>query len=117
MLVYVKNEDEDSAYYGEWDVVWLQTTELKKTTKKAQRFLRAYEESTWFRLFDAYKKPSWRKQRVYDCCRALVEKYRGYHGRIIFRNCHVFTYAYIVPSLDGEYLLIHSATHRYSIKL
>lgn len=111
MQVFTKNDFGDLEI---WD--WV-TKELTRKSKLAQHFLDCYSRSNITSLYGAYKQPSARKQRIFQQVNAIREKVGGHDPKIISYNTFIFTYAYTVSALDGVYLLIETATTRYSIKL
>ena len=111
MQVFTKND------FGDLEVSDWATKELNRKSKLAQHFLKCYSRSKITSLYGAYKNPSTLKQRIFQQVNAIREKIGGYDPRIISHNTFVFTYAYVVSAFDGVYLLIETATTRYSIKL
>lgn len=70
---------------------------IKNTTKRGQRFIRAYENSGCFDLWDCYGRFSSAKARAEDCCREQMEKENGMGFKIISFNTCTFTAAWLVP--------------------
>ena len=89
-------------------------TKLNKTTQKAKHFIRAYQNSTNFRLEDCYNNYSYAKQNAFDYCINKMNKMSGYDGRILSYNTFVFTYAFMT---DDNKLIVICPTNEYEIQL
>ena len=111
MQVFTKND------FGDLEISDWATKNLSRNSKLAQHFLQCYSRSKITSLYGAYKQPSARKQHIFQQVNAIRQKVGGYDPKIISYNNFIFTYAYAVSALDGVYLLIETATTRYSIKL
>ena len=75
---------------------------LNKTTQKAKRFIRAYQNSTNYRLEDCYNNYSYAKERAFDYCINKMEKMGGSYGCIIGYNTCFFTFAFEVNDKGGN---------------
>ena len=85
---------------------------IGKNSKRGRHYLYAYEHSTMYSLFDAYKKPSSRKIQADKDCRSLYGKEQGYIYKIIAANTFTFTAAWRIP----QGLRVETAYNSYIIK-
>lgn len=67
------------------------------THTKAKNIKRAYNDfsnSHLYTLYDCYGTFSIYKQRAFNYCRELYEKYNGFSGKIIGFNSQTFSYGF-----------------------
>ena len=84
---------------------------LNNNTKKAERYINAYNRSSMYDLQDAYRNPSTRKTRADYNCRMMMESEGGHGYKIIGYNCNFFTVAWIA----GDALRIKTAYNSFII--
>ena len=63
--------------------------------KKEMYYNRLYNKSTELSIYDAYKKPSARKDSIFNQCKYAQYLKDGRKGRIISHNCQFFTFAFL----------------------
>ena len=89
---------------------------LSANSKLGQRYVRAYETSTWHTLKDVYAKPSAAKQVAFKRCQQKCEEEDGRRFRIISFNCQFFTVAFEVEnSFGATELRVITPYHDYLI--
>ena len=89
---------------------------LSANSKLGQRYVRAYETSTWYTLKDAYTKPSAAKQAIFKRCQQKCEEENGHRFRITSFNCQFFTVAFEVEnSFGATELRVITPYHDYLI--
>ena len=89
---------------------------LPANSKLGQRYVEAYETSTWYTLKDAYVKPSAAKQAAFKRCQQKCEAENGDHLRVISANCQFFTVAFEVKnSFGATELCVITPYHDYLI--
>ena len=71
------------------------------TAKVIKNAYNAYLNSNDCTLFDCYKNASYYKQRAYDYCLSLVQKYNGQAWCITGYNSQVFSFGFI-GEIDGK---------------
>lgn len=72
---------------------------MNKTEKaNYENFLRSDMETLW----DAYAKPSTRKEAAWEYCKNLCAKYEGYGLRVISKNTFMFTAGFLFLSTSGK---------------
>ena len=71
------------------------------TAKVIKNAHAAYVRSNLYTLNDCYTNASYYKQKAFNYCRDLVQKYNGRQGRITGYNSQVFSYAF-VGEIDGK---------------
>lgn len=74
---------------------------LSANSKLGQRYVEAYEASTWHTLKEAYRKPSAAKQAAFKRCQQKCEAENGHRFRITSFNCQFFTVAFEVENSFG----------------
>ena len=84
---------------------------LKNNTKKAERYINAYNRSKIFDIYGAYEKPSTEKTRADYSCRMMMQEEGGHGYRIISYNTFQFTAAWII----GNSLRIETACNSFVI--
>ena len=84
---------------------------LNNNTKKAERYIDAYNRSSMYDLRDAYGKPSTEKTRADYNCRMMMQSEGGHDYKIIGYNCSFFTVAWIA----GDALRIETAYNSFVI--
>lgn len=62
----------------------------------------AYLRSEKYSLYDAYDKPSSRKEAAWEYCQNLCAKYDGWGLKVISRNCFIFTAGFLFLSTSGK---------------
>ena len=85
---------------------------IGKNSKLGRHYLYAYEHSTMYSLFGAYKKPSSRKIKADNFCRGLYGKEQGYNYKIIAASTFAFTAAW----QTAQGLRIETAYNSYIVK-
>lgn len=89
---------------------------LSANSKLGQRFVEAYEVSTWHMLKDAYTKPSKAKQEAFKRCQQKCEAENGDRLRVISAGRQFFTVAFEVTTTFGATeLRVITRTHDYLI--
>ena len=86
---------------------------LNKTTQKAKNYIRAYQNSTNYRLEDCYNNCSYAKKRAFDYCINKMEEMGGQAGCIISYNIYFFAFAFEV----NDKLIVICPTNEYEIQL
>ena len=74
---------------------------LSANSKLGQRYVEAYETSTWYTLKDAYVKPSAAKQAAFKRCQQKCEAENGDRLKVISANYQFFTVAFEVENSFG----------------
>lgn len=70
-------------------------TRLNQYTQKAQGFIWSYTHADSRTIWDAYKNPSYAKQKAYyQYCLPLMEKMGGFDARITAHGCQTFSFAF-----------------------
>lgn len=89
---------------------------LSANSKLGQRYVEAYEASTWRTLKDAYVKPSATKQAAFKRCLQKCEAENGNNLRVIFASCYFFTVAFqVTTALGAVELRVITKSHDYLI--
>lgn len=89
---------------------------LSANSKLGQRYVEAYQASTWCTLEDAYVKPSAAKQAAFKRCQQKCEAENGKYLRIISANCQFFAVAFEVEnSFGATELRVITKYHDYLI--
>lgn len=89
---------------------------LSANSKQGQRYVEAYQASTWRTLKDAYVKPSAAKQAAFKRCLQKCEAENGDRLRVISANCQFFTVAFEVEnSFGATELRVITKRHDYLI--
>ena len=86
---------------------------LNKTTKKAKNFIRAYQNSTNYRLEHCYNNYSYAKEKAFDYCINKMQEMGGSDGYIIGYNTCFFSFAFEV----NDKLIVICPTNEYEIQL
>lgn len=71
------------------------------TTQQVKTAYCHYLNSRLYTLRDCYERPSYNKERAFDYCLELVQKYNGRQPRIIGYNTMQFSFGFI-GSYDGN---------------
>ena len=74
---------------------------LSANSKLGQRYVEAYQASTWHTLKEAYRKPSVAKQAAFKRWQQKCEAENGDRLRIISAGCQFFTVAFQVENSFG----------------
>lgn len=89
---------------------------VSANSKLGQRYVRAYETSTWHTLEDVYAKPSAAKQAAFKRCQQKCEEENGKYLCIVSANCQFFTVAFEVEnSFGATELRVITPYHDYLI--
>ena len=89
---------------------------LSANSKLGQRYVAAYEASTWYTLEGAYVKPSAAKQAAFKRCLQKCEAENGDNLRIIYAGCQFFAVAFEVEnSFGATELRVITKYHDYLI--
>lgn len=89
---------------------------LSSNSKLGQKYVKAYETSTWHTLEDAYVKPSAAKQAAFKRCQQKCEAENGDRLRVIYANCDIFAVAFEVKnSFGATELRVITKHHNYLI--
>lgn len=89
---------------------------LNANSKLGQRYVEAYEVSTWHTLKDAYVKPSAAKQAAFERCQQKCEAENGDRLRVISVNCQFFAVAFeVTTTLGATELRVITKCHDYLI--
>lgn len=90
---------------------------LSANSKLGQRYVRAYETSTWRTLEDAYVKPSAAKQAAFKRCQQKCEAENGDRLKVISANCQLFTVAFqVTTALGATELRVITKYHDYLVE-
>ena len=71
-------------------------------TKRQGEMMRAHARSTSRTIWDAYGRPSRRKERAYEECYAEMKRLNGYDGRVTVASSSFFSYAFLYRDGDGK---------------
>lgn len=93
----------------------LHTTKLNKTTKRAESWIRAYNNSSYYSIDDFYKSCSSAKYRAEDDCKKRMLSIHGYGYKVLGGNSSFFTCGYL--SEDGNTLYIETQCNTFEIAL
>ncbi len=74
---------------------------ISAKSKLGQRFVEAYNRSTWYTLKDAYAKPSAAKQDAFERCQQVCEAENGRRLKVISITVQTFTVAFEVITASG----------------
>lgn len=89
---------------------------LNASSKLGQRYVEAYEASTWHTLKDAYAKPSAAKQAAFKRCLQKCEAENGDRLRVISAGLQFFTVAFeVTTALGATGLRVITKEHDYLI--
>lgn len=89
---------------------------LSANSKLGQRYVEAYEASTWHTLKEAYRKPSAAKQATFKRCQQKCEAENGDRLRVISAGRQFFTVAFEVEnSFGATELRVITKEHDYLI--
>jgi len=80
-----------------------------KISKKAMGANWSYNRTNITTIWDAYKNPSYAKEKAYCNIRSEMEELGGHDLRITGANCMHFSCAYVL----GDKLIYHTYAHRY----
>ena len=90
---------------------------LRKSTQKAQRFIRSYERSDYTRLRQVYGSYSFAKEIAEYQCLQSMNVMGGSGFRIISHNSFGFSCGYIVDRESGtKALIVHTPSNVYCIE-
>ena len=84
---------------------------LNNNTKRAERYINAYNRSRMYDLQDAYRNPSTEKTRADYSCRMMMQEEGGHGYKIISYNTFQFSVAWI----SGNSLRIETASNSFII--
>ena len=90
---------------------------LNKTTKKAQDFIKRYNESDMYQLFDLYKSYSRDKWRADYFIKENMKNLDAWGYKIIGGNCSTFTAGFMYKKDNKEILRIETVSNSYDIEL
>ena len=85
---------------------------LNKTTQKAKNYIRAYKNSTNYRLEDCYNNYSYAKEKAFDYCINKMQEMGGCGGFIIGYNTCFFSFAFVV----NDRLIVICPINEYEIE-
>ena len=89
---------------------------ISANSKLGQRYVKAYEASTWYALKDAYVQPSAEKQAAFKRCCKKCEAEDCYQLKVISACCQYFTVAFQVKnSFGATELRVITRCHDYLI--
>jgi len=89
---------------------------LSANSKLGQRYVEAYEASTWHTLKEAYRKPSATKQATFKRCQQKCEAENGDRLRVISAGRQFFAVAFEVKnSFGATELRVITKCHDYLI--
>lgn len=91
-------------------------TDLKKTTKKGNWYIKRYFYSDYTSVSEYYVNPSTKKISIEENIKSRMRELDCYDYRILGGNNNCFQCGY--RSRDGEYLYIetHASTYRIGLK-
>ena len=84
---------------------------INNNTKKAERYINAYNRSKTYTLNQAYANPSTAKTRADYSCRMMMQEEGGHGYKIIGYNCNFFTAAWIA----GDSLRVETFANSFEI--
>ena len=84
---------------------------INNNTKRAERYINAYNRSSMYDLQDAYANPSTDKTRADYNCRMMMQEEGGHGYKIISYNPYQFSAAWI----SGNSLRIETACNSFEI--
>ena len=84
---------------------------INNNTKRAERYINAYNRSSIFTLREAYANPSTEKTRADYSCRMMMQEEGGHGYKIISYNTFQFSAAWIA----GNALRIETAYNSFII--
>ena len=90
-------------------------TDINPNTKKAERFIDSYNRSNYYRLEDAYKKPSHRKASIYKSLIIDMDNLGGFDMKITGANCSTFCCAFKYSDSGKDYLAYITPSYNYRI--
>lgn len=89
---------------------------ISANSKRGQKYVKAYETSTWYTLEDAYVKPSAEKQAAFKRCQKKCEAENGCRLKVISASAPYFTVAFRVENFFGATeLRVITKCHDYLI--
>ena len=95
----------------------LNVTWLNRTTQKAKRVIRCYENSSKNDIYKAYGKPSETKVSTFYEIKREMAKVLGFDIRITGAGSDVYSCAYQVKDgSDVTYLIYHTPCNRFAIE-
>ena len=71
-------------------------------TKRQVAMMEAHKRSENRTIWDAYERPSRRKERAYEECYTEMIRLGGYDGRVVEANSNFFSYAFLYKDGDGK---------------
>lgn len=78
--------------------------------------IRAYDESTEYSIFNAYKNPSPRKVGAFEHCLDIMHRYGGRALKVVRHNCFVFSAAFLFDDPNtGEIKFAYITPSRLTI--
>lgn len=88
----------------------------KRNNKMIKSSYLRWKESKYHSIWDAYEKPSIRKEEAWNYCEDLCKKYNGRDLRVISKNIYIFTAGFI-GIVDGKeaFVLITANRDEYMI--
>lgn len=94
-------------------------TKLNKNTKKAQAFIKAYNNAPLYRdLRDCYTNYSYNKMHAYEDCMQFVKDFDGYDYTIVSYNTNIFIFAFLFVDDSGNEVLCYITPYNnYVIQL
>ena len=82
-------------------------------TKRQQQMVNAWRRSEVETIWQAYKNPSYAKEKAFNYCMNKCKEMNGYRPRITGSSCFVFSFAFVYW-LDGkEYMHYETAQNTY----
>ena len=91
------------------------TTKLNKTTKKAEAWIKAYNNSSYYGIDYFYKSCSSAKYRAETQCKDRMKSINGYGYKVLGGSSSFFTCGYL--SEDGKTLYIETQCNTFEIAL
>lgn len=89
---------------------------LSANSKRGQKFVEAYNKSTWRTLKGAYTKPSAAKQAAFKRCQQKCEAENGDNLKVISAGLQFFTVAFeVTTALGATELRVITSGHDYLI--
>lgn len=95
----------------------LNVTFLNTSTKKAQSMIYRHFKSTKENIYQSYAKPSSAKVSAFNEIKKECSLVGGYALKMTGAGSDIFSCAYKVDTDTGTYLIYHTPSNRFAIKL
>jgi hypothetical protein len=86
----------------------LKGEELKlENTKLIRKQYDMYNRSNEYDIWDAYNRPSYRKERAWEACERDCENHNGYGLKVVGHNTCTFSAGFMFNDDDGRKIYCH----------